>query len=116
MRKTEIRKESLTIAVTLTVLAIVFSQLFYFQAFANNAEEIKTEQHESQQEESQTHISLPSTSLPSSTHVELNQSMVFLFEIVFERKEPDERNFRVLLPQNKFFKTLFDSVISPNAP
>jgi hypothetical protein len=116
MRKIEIRKESLTIAVTLTALSIVFSQLFYFQAFANNAEEIKIEQHDSQQEESQTYISLPSTSLPSSTHVELNQSMVFLFEIIFERKEPDERNFSVLLPQNRFFKTLFDSVISPNAP
>jgi hypothetical protein len=116
MRSSEIRKDSLTIAVALTALAIVFSQLFYFQTSAQTEGEVKTEQQDSQQEESQAYISLPSASLPSSTHVELSQTMVFLFEIIFERTESDERSFSVLLPLNRFFKALFDGVISPNAP
>jgi hypothetical protein len=116
MRKPEIRKNSLTIAVALTALAIVFSQLFYHQPFDHSEKEVETEQRESSPEESQVCISLPSSSLPSSTHVELNQTMFFLFEIIFEKKKSEEENFSVLLPLNRFFKTLFDGVISPNAP
>ena len=62
------------------------------------------------------YISQPSSSLPSSTHVELNQTLIFLFEIVFENKRTEKRDFNVSLPPNRFFKTLFDGVISPNAP
>ena len=116
MRKPEIQKNSLTIAVTITALAIVFSQLFYFQPFDCSKCQVETEQQEDQQDESQAYISIPSSSLPSSTHVELNQTMFFLFEIIFEKRESEERKFSVLLPLNRFFKTLFDGVISPNAP
>ncbi len=116
MRKPEMRKNSLTIAVALTALAIVFSQLFYHQPFDHSEKGVETEQQESHPEEDQVCISLPSSSLPSSTHVELNQTMFFLFEIIFEKRAAEERNFSVLLPLNRFFKTLFDGVISPNAP
>jgi len=116
MRKLEKQNEYLTIAVTLTALAIVFSQFFYVQPVDRSDAGAETEQQENQQEENQVCISLPSSSLPSSTHVELNQTMFFLFEIVFEKKQSEVRNFRVLLPLNRIFKTLFDGVISPNAP
>jgi hypothetical protein len=116
MRKPEIRNESRAIAVTLTALAIVFSQFFYFQPFNGSKCKVETEQQHDHQDEGQVYFSLPSSSLPSSTHVELSQTMFFLFEIIFEIRESEERNFSVLLPLNRFFKTLFDGVISPNAP
>lgn len=115
MRAPERRKESLIIAVALTALAIVFSQFFYFQLPDTSKKEIKTEQQEDHPE-NKVYISLPSSSLPSSTHLELNQPMFFLFEILFEKEESVERGFTVFLPPNRFFKTLFEGVISPNAP
>ncbi len=98
----------------MTVLAIVSSQFSGFQPGNKSAKEVKTEQSEDNSED-ELFISLPS-SMPSSTHVELSQSMVFLFEILFEKIEVQKRDFNILLPPNRFFKTLFDGVISPNAP
>lgn len=96
------------------MVALVFFQLFYYQNTDHPKKEVKTEQQGEQQEEF--FISLPSSSLPSSSHVELNQTLIFLFEIVFENEETETRDFNVSLPPNRFFKTLFDGVISPNAP
>jgi len=115
MRRTEIRKEAFSLAVVLTTLIVVISQFFYYEAIGHPQKEIKTEQAEDQSDD-QLYISPPSTSLPSSFHVELNQTLIFLFEIVFEKEEAEERDFGISLPPNGFFKTLFDGVISPNAP
>ena len=112
--KIELRKNCLIIAVTMTVMAIVSSQFSVFQPGNHAKKEVKTEQHEDNTRD-EVYISLPS-SMPSSTHVELSQTMVFLFEILFEKKEIQKGDFNILLPPNRFFKTLFDGVISPNAP
>lgn len=98
----------------MTVLAIVSSQSSGFRESNLPEKEVKTEQSEDNSKDG-VYISLPS-SMPSSTHVELSQSMVFLFEILFEKKEIQKGDFNILLPSNRFFKTLFDGVISPNAP
>ncbi|MDH4090954.1 MAG: hypothetical protein OEV74_01550 [Cyclobacteriaceae bacterium] len=123
MGKLEIQKKAMTIAVPLTVLAVVFSQFFYYQAIdyakLNRKDKHQQERTETQQEsksEPQVCISLPSSSLPSATYVVLHQVLIFLFEISFEEAKLEPKDFSILIPPNRFFKTLFDSVISPNAP
>ena len=112
----KLQKKAFTMPVALVVMVIVvFCQLFYYQAPDRSKKEIKSEQRDDQSD-AKFYISQPSSSLPSSTHVELNQTLIFLFEIVFENEETEKQDFNVLLPPNRFFKTLFDGVISPNAP
>jgi hypothetical protein len=117
MRRLNSQKKTFTTPVALAVMVIlVFCQLFYYHAADySTKKEIKTEQQDDQSQE-KLYISQPSSSLPSSTHVELNQTLIFLFEIVFENKRIEKRDLNVSLPVNRFFKTLFDGVISPNAP
>jgi hypothetical protein len=116
MRGLKSQKKTFTTPVALAVMVIVvFCQFFYHHAADYAKKEIKTEQQD-EQSDAKFYISQPSSSLPSSTHVELNQTLIFLFEIVFENKRTEKRDFNVSLPPNRFFKTLFDGVISPNAP
>ena len=116
MRRLNLQKKTFTTPLALVVMVIlVFCQFFCYQAADRSKKEIKTEQQD-QQSDNKFYISQPSSSLPSSTHVELHQTLIFLFEIVFENEETEKRDFNVLLPPNRFFKTLFDGVISPNAP
>ena len=116
MRRLKSQKKTFTTPIALAVMVIlVFCQLFYYHAADYPKKEIKTEQQDDQSQ-TKLYISQPSSSLPSSTHVELNQTLIFLFEIVFERKPIEKRDLNVSLPTNRFFKTLFDGVISPNAP
>jgi hypothetical protein len=116
MRRLKMQKKTFTTPLALVVMVIlVFCQLFYYQDTDRSKTEIKTEQQDDQSD-AKLYISQPSSSLPSSTHVELNQTLIFLFEIVLENDETEKRDFNVLLPPNRFFKTLFDGVISPNAP
>lgn len=109
-------KKTFTAPVALVLMTVlVFCQFFYYNAAGQSKKEIKTEQQD-EKSDAKFYISQPSSSLPSSTHVELNQTLIFLFEIVLENQETEIRDFNVLLPPNRFFKTLFDGVISPNAP
>jgi hypothetical protein len=116
-KKAKIRSGMLAVGL-LTALAIVVSQLFYFQAatHAKVKKETKTEQQE-QQNGDDTYVSLPSTSsLPSSPHVELQQETFCLFEIILEDKESATHSADFGTPINQFFQTLFGAIISPNAP
>ena len=116
MRRLRSQKKTFITPVALVVMVIlVFCQFFYYQADAHTKKEVKTEQQDDQSE-AKFYISQLSNNLPSSGHVEVNQTLIFLFEIVFENEETDKRDFNVLLPPNRFFRTLFDGVISPNAP
>jgi hypothetical protein len=116
MGRLKLQKKTFTTPVAMVVMVIlVFCQLFYYQPADRSKTEITTEQQDDQSD-AKFFISQPSSSLPSSTHVELNQTLIFLFEIVFENEETEKRDFNVSLPPNRFFKTLFDGVISPNAP
>jgi len=106
------------IAGIFTALVIVVSQLFYFEAHHHTAKkEVKTEhQQHNDQSSDGAFITLPSSTLPSSTHVEFNQEIFCLFEILFEEEKTEEHDFSVSLPLSRFFQTLFEDIISPNAP
>lgn len=98
-----------------TVLIIVISQLFYFAAPQHIKTDVKTEQ--SQSSDDGAVISLPSSTLPSSTcQVEFQQESFCLFEIRFEEEVVAEVVSDFKLPLGKLFQTLFEAIISPNAP
>jgi hypothetical protein len=115
MGRPEIPENVMTLTAALTVLVVVFSQFFYYQATAFPKPDVKTEQQDTP-DEHPAYVSIQSTSLPSSTLVVLHQTMFFLFEICFVGRESEQARPHIPWPPNRFFKTLFDSVISPNAP
>jgi hypothetical protein len=98
----------------LVALAIVCSQLFYFQPASVPKKETKTEQQENSDD--QVSFSVPSTSLPSSVHVVLNPNVFLLFEILFEENVSKIPELTVAIPLGQFFRTVFGLTISPNAP
>jgi len=100
-----------------TALAIVISQLFYFAAPQHVKEDVKTEQGSSQSTDDDAVISLPSSTLPSSPAcIEFQSESFCLFEIRFEEEEIAEIVSDFKLPLGKLFQTLFEAIISPNAP
>jgi len=115
MQNPDMHSKSITITAVLTVMAVVCAQFFCYQAKSFEKKEVRTEQQESQPED-QLFVSLQSSSMPSSSLLVLNQVMVLLFEIGIEKRESSPIRFTIFIPPNRFFKTLFDSVISPNAP
>jgi hypothetical protein len=114
-KKQEMRILALIVGL-ITVAAIVFSQLFYFQdtVQAKFKKETKTEQKESGKEEA--FISLPSTSLPSSSTVVLQLEVFCLFEISSDNEEASKSSFDITTPVVQLFQSLVGAVISPNAP
>lgn len=96
-------------------VVIIVSQLFYFEGPRQEKSDIQTEQQSQSTDESYV-ISLPTSILPSYLHVEFQQASVCLFEILFETTAVKEAAFDFKLPTGKFFRTLFQSIISPNAP
>lgn len=93
-----------------TALAVVFSQVFFFEA-VQLKEKAKTE---TSGEERQ-FISAPSFSLPTSTAVEIQHDFSFITEFFFAEKSEEVVNVSAPLLQ-KFFSTLLQVIISPNAP
>lgn len=104
------------LAGVLTALVIIVSQLFYFQTAAHHPKkEVKTEQQDSSTPDG-VYITLPSSTLPSSSHVVFQQQVFCLFTVLVETVETSEPDRRVSLTPSRFFKTLFRTIISPNAP
>ncbi|MBL0743427.1 hypothetical protein [Chryseolinea lacunae] len=103
----------------IAAMAVVFFQLFYFQTAGPakvSKKSVKTEQKENQSDKDEAYFSLPSSNLPSSAHVQLNQDVFFLFEILLGEDASEERNILVASPLKKIFSTLLGCFISPNAP
>ena len=115
MKKVEKNIASLTTGIIVAV-AIIFSQLFYFQTESHPKKEIKTEQQQKENPEDHLYISVPSTSLPSTAHVELNPNVFFLFEILSERAVSRVTELNFSIPTGQFFRKIFGVTISPNAP
>jgi len=99
-----------------TASVIVFSQLFYFQAANYCQEKAETEQHDQKTDAPERYISIPSSTITSTSHIEINQDLSFVIEILFKKETDEESNHTISLPVNKFFHTLFRFIISPNAP
>jgi hypothetical protein len=112
MRKNSFHTVSIVIG-SLLALSIAFSQ-FLTPAFISYPEKAKTEQKST--EESSAFISLPSFSLPAPVHVESNLNPYCLFEILFEENIDEHHVEREVSYSDRFFRTMFQVIISPNAP
>lgn len=100
----------------LAAVAIIFSQLFYYQSIEHNKKEVKTEQQQDQSTDDEAFFAVPSTSLPSSTQVELHHKSFLLHEILFEDDQVKGDHEQSTIHLNAFLQTLFSAIISPNAP
>ncbi len=101
----------------LAAIAIIFSQLFYYQSQGHDNREVKTEQQQDQSSDNdEAFYSAPSTSLPSSTQVEIHHKSFLLLEILLEDKEVEVSNEQTTFRLGTFLQTLFKVIISPNAP
>lgn len=114
MERRKIARAALLIFGTAIALAVLFSQLFFFQTPGNQAKVI-AEQTDS--ESGNQYLSVPPISLPvGSATVEANQGFIFILEILFE--SPD--NPSDIRPSgwkvSRLLETLLQTVISPNAP
>lgn len=115
MRKSSFHTVSIVIG-SFLALSIAFSQ-FLTPAFISYPEEARTEQSDQKStEESRAFISLPSFSLPAPVHVESNLNPYCLFEILFEEDVDEHHVEREVSYSDRFFRTMFQVIISPNAP
>lgn len=115
MRKNSSHTVSIIVG-SLLALSIAFSQ-FLTPAFISYPDKAKTEQTEQKStEESSAFISLPSFSLPAPVHVESNLGAYCLFEILFEEDVDEHHVEREVSYSDRFFRTMFQVIISPNAP
>ena len=99
-----------------TAGVIVFSQLFYFQAANYCQEKVETEQHDEKSGAPESYISIPSSTISSTSHIEINPDISFVLETLIDKESDQEETSSISLPANKFFQTLFQFIISPNAP
>jgi hypothetical protein len=115
MKKAQKRMVMLAVGI-LAAVAIIFSQLFYYQSLEHSKKEVKTEQQQNQSADDEAFFSVPSTSMPSSTEVELHHKSFLLLEIFFENDEVEVDHEQTTFHLNTFLQTLFSAIISPNAP
>lgn len=101
---------------SLLALAIAFSQ-FLTPEFVSCPEKAKTEQGDQKSnDESSAFISLPTLSLPAPVHVESSLDPYCLFEIVLEEDVDENHVEDEVSFSDRFFRTMFQVIISPNAP
>lgn len=116
----EIRKKKAVILILgiLTAVALIVSQLSFYQNTVQAKKETKTEKHsEDSSEEGQSifYIVAASPSI-SSVQTQIHQEVFFLFEIIFFEDKQYEWIPTVSSALGKYFQTLFHIIISPNAP
>jgi hypothetical protein len=99
-----------------TAVVIVFSQLFYFQAATYCQKKAETEHRDQKTGTTETYVSIPSSTISTTSHIEINQDIAFVLEVLFEREPQEETAPKISLPVNRFFQTLFRFIVSPNAP
>ena len=111
------RLHALTIVIgSLLALAIVFSQLLAPE-FICSGDPIKTEQtQDTPTDEKASFISLPSFSLPAPVNLQSNLDAYCLFEILFEDESDEVHVEDEISFADRFFETMFQVIISPNAP
>ena len=99
-----------------TAAVIVFSQLFYFQAATYCQKKAETTQHSKKEGAKENYISIPSSTISSTSTIDLNQSVLFVLETLFEDEGDQQTTQQVEVPVNRLFQTLFRFIVSPNAP
>jgi len=112
------KKTVILVLGVLTASILTVSQLFQHQKADFHQEELKTEKQseESTPDPSAAFIASATVSVLNSIHTQVNQEVVFLFEILLQ----DDKRYpwipEVPLALGKYFQTLFHIIISPNAP
>ena len=115
MKKSRLHNVSVIVG-SILALAIAFSQ-FLTPELVCSPEKPKTEQGDQKStEESSAFISLPSFSLPAPIHVESSLDPYCLFEILLEEDVNDNQVEDEVSLSDRFFRTMFEVIISPNAP
>ena len=111
------RLHTLTIVIgSFLALAIAFSQ-FLTPEFICSSDPVKTEQAEDKStDEKASFISLPSFSLPAPVNLQPNLDAYCLFEILFEDDSDEVHVEDEISFADRFFETMFQVIISPNAP
>ena len=111
------RLHALTIVIGgLLALAILFSQ-FLTPDFICSGDPIKTEQTQDKPTDGKaSFISLPSFSLPAPVNLQSNLDAYCLFEILFEDHSDEVHVEDEISFADRFFETMFQVIISPNAP
>lgn len=114
MRSTGIRYSALILGI-LVALSIAFSSASQSQAKKVKA---KSEQTSKEDDSSSTEVPpvLSVTSLPSPTVIHFNHAVVCIFEIIFIEVQSSNFAYIESVCDNKFFATLLQVIISPNAP
>jgi hypothetical protein len=112
------RKTVILVLGVLTASILTVSQLFQYQKEDFRQEEVKTEKQseESVPDQSAAFIEAATVSVLNSVHTQINQEVVFLFEILFQEDKQYPWIPAVPLALGKYFQTLFHIIISPNAP
>jgi hypothetical protein len=99
----------------LLVIVIVCAQ-FFSQAHAQQQVKKSVTAEQTDDTSGEVCISLPSFSLPTPIHVQINLDSHCLFEILFEDIRDSGSSTPVSESAQKLFVTLFQVIISPNAP
>jgi hypothetical protein len=119
--KRNIRKISVVMGI-ITAAAIILSQMFYVDA-SQFQHSVKAKAHvengtdEPSNDVPQAVITLPSSTTPPAAHaVESEMDFLLLLDVSYHEKVEAIRDRATHLLTNKLFKTLFSTLISPNAP
>lgn len=113
------RLHTLTVFVgSFLALSIAFSQFLSPEFLSVSHDEVKTERHaeSSASEEDASFVSLPSFSLPAPVSVESGLSPYCLFEILLKRDGNEIPPMEELSFCDRLLRTMFQVIISPNAP
>ena len=112
------RLHALTIIIgSLLALAIVVSQFLTAEFICSDDDAVKTEQRQDKPaDEKVSFVSLTSFSLPAPVNLQSNLDAYCLFEILFEDDSDEVHVEGEISFADRFFETMFQVIISPNAP
>ena len=96
---------------------ICFTQVFYFHLSNDLKQSTESTQRTNSNSGDDEFISIPSSySLPASTYLNLEHEFSFIEELLFNREETENAPVTIPLTAGRLFRTLFQFIISPNAP
>lgn len=99
-----------------TALVILFSQVFYFDYAPETQSQVKTEQSQDQDGSETTDVTISQDAVSSIVQVNINQGLHFISDIHFSVTDLGDFEIVTIPDLNKYFKALFNLIISPNAP
>ena len=121
MKKTGYKYLSLMIGV-MAAIVIMVSQCFSLknvvsEKFSKSAKtEIQSSKDDHSDNDAENVLTIAATSFPASAQVNFIQEASCLFEICFSEELELEVDITANLEPNKFFSTILQVIISPNAP